>query len=208
MSPDLLRDLAWVLKRTDTRFVRVGEAAIRSFYPSEAQDVNVLLMARGYERTIRRIREAPSVVSFAREENRMATGFFDSRFRRVRFYLINPGAFSGPRSGDEFFDYVWRYGSVPGGEFRVATVAVVWFMRLAIEGDSWTAQAARILRDLRTGASWKLMRPVRRIADRFCAGPRVSERLVHLEDAARRAGLLNGIPTIRSKHALSASYRG
>jgi hypothetical protein len=189
MNPDHVRGFGEILRRNSIRFVLVGGAAVRHFYPSESQGVDALLMAKGYDRAIELLDKDAAVVSFAREEGRMATGHFHSRFRLVRFDLLNPEAFSGSHSGDSFFDYVSRSGSLSSDGIRLATVPVVWYMRLAIEGDAWTAQIAKILRDVRAGAPWGLKRDVMRVARRFGLGSRTSERWLVVEESARRARL-------------------
>jgi hypothetical protein len=190
MNPEFVSDFAVVLRRNHIRYVIVGGAAVWRYYPSESQDVDALLVARDYARAVRILDKDPSVESFSEEEGRMATGHFHSRFRLVRFDLLDPSAFSGARSGDAFFEYVARHGSELSNEGRVATVPVVWYMRLAIEGDAWTAQVGKILRDVRAGAPWALKARVLRIARHFGLAPLVSERWRMVEEGGRRTGLL------------------
>ena len=192
MNAEHVRDFGRILRRNEIQFVIVGGAAVRHFVPSESQDVDALLLAKEYRRAVRAFDKDPAVVSFSDEAGEMATGHFHSRFRLVRFDLLNPGAFSGSRSGDEFFLYVARHGSVPTPDGRVARVPIVWYMRLVIEGEAWQAQVSKILRDLRAGAPWLQIGAVRRIAHRFDTAERISQRLPIVADAALRLGLLGG----------------
>jgi len=190
MNPDHVHDFMAILARNSIRSVIVGGAAVRRSYPSESQDVDALVMTKQYGAAVRALDKDPSVVSFSHERNQMATGHFHTRYRLVRFDLLDPTAFAGTSAGDDFFDYVARHGSVLTEDGRMAKVAVVWYMRLVIEGDSWTAQVGKILRDLRAGVPWETTSGVRRIARRFGVGQRVDQRLLTVEDAARLAGLL------------------
>ncbi len=167
----------------------VGGAAVAEVYPSESVDIDVLLMAREYARAVDELDHDPSVVSMSREGGEMAGGHFLVGHTVVRFDLLNPEAFSGNRSGDEFFDFVRRSGSRRTPEGVVAKVAVVWYMRLVIEGDAWLVQVQKILRDLRAGAPWDLTKDVRRIAKRFGVEERLDDRLGLVKQEAERAGL-------------------
>ena len=190
MNREHVRAFMKILERHQIRHILVGGAAVMVAFPSESRDVDVLLLARTYEKGVDALDHDPSVVSITRESGQMAGGHFMVGPTLVRFDLLDPGAFSGRRSGDEFFDYVARYGSRAGPEGRVATVPVVWYMRLVIEGDAWLVQVQKILRDLRAGAPWSLMTRVRVLARRFGEDAKISARIERVRIEAERAGLL------------------
>ncbi len=185
-----VRAFVKVLKKHGIRYVVVGGAAVAEVYPSESFDVDVLLLAREYTTGVDALDHDPTIVSMTRERDEMAGGHFVDGPALVRFDLLNPRAFSGHRPGDAFFDYVERYGSRASSEGAVATVPVVWYMRLVIEGDSWLVQVQKILRDLRAGAPWSLSKDVLRIATHFDVQTRLKERLGLVRQEAERAGLL------------------
>jgi len=160
-------------------------------YPSESLDADAVLMARDYAHSIRVLGKDPRVVSLSREAGMMTTGKFHSRTRLLGFHLLDPAAFSGTNPGDDFYDYVARYGSILSPIGRVSTVPTVWYMRLAIEGEAWTAQVGKILREVRSGAPWTLYQGVAKIAQRFGLRRRTAERWRIVQDSARRAGLLD-----------------
>lgn len=186
-----VRAFSKVLTRNKIRFVVVGGAAVFEVYPSETRDVDVLLLAREYSRTVEALDHDPSIVAMTRESGEMAGGHFLVGPEVVRFDLLNPKAFSGSHAGDDFFDYVLRHGSRTTPDGRVATVPVVWYMRLVIEGESWLVQVQKILRDLRAGAPWSLMVAVRHVASRFGEEARLRERIGRVREEAERAGLLH-----------------
>ncbi|MDE1879343.1 MAG: hypothetical protein KGI89_02225 [Euryarchaeota archaeon] len=190
MNREHVRAFARMLSRNGVRFVVVGGAAVLTVYPSESRDVDVLMVARDYDRAVEALDHDPSIESMTRESGEMAGGHFVVGPTLVRFDLLNPSAFSGTLTGDEFFDHVVRYGSKEAPEGRMATVPVVWYMRLSIEGEAWLVQVQKVLRDLRAGAPWGLMTKVKRLASRFGVGPRVAERIERVREEAERAGLL------------------
>ena len=183
---------AKLLRERAVRYVVVGGAAVAEAYPSETVDVDVLLMAREYARAVDALDHDPSIVSMTREGGEMAGGHFVVGHSVVRFDLLNPEAFSGRRSGDDFFDYVARSGSRKTSGVAYAKVPVVWYMRLVIEGEAWMVQVQKILRDLRAGAPWGLTKDVDRIARRFGVQARLRDRMGLVRQEAQRAGLIPG----------------
>jgi hypothetical protein len=104
----------------------------------------------------------------------------------VRFDLLDPAAYSGRRSGADFFGYVTRYESDPSPLGRMARPPVVWYMRAVI--DRWELYVPKILRDLRAGAPWSTVDGVRRIARRNGVEAVLEPRLESIRRAARVAG--------------------
>ena len=190
MNREHVQAFAKILERNRIPHILVGGAAVMAVYASESRDVDALLLAREYDHGVDALDHDPSIVSITRESGEMAGGHFMVGPTRVRFDLLNPEAFSGRRTGDDFFDYVFRYGSREGPEGKMATVPVVWYMRLVIEGDAWLVQVQKILRDMRAGAPWSLMTQVRRIAIRFGEDARLKVRIGRVRQEAERARLL------------------
>lgn len=190
MNREHVQAFTKILERNRIPHILVGGAAVMAVYASESRDVDALLLAREYDHGVEALDHDPSIVSITRESGEMAGGQFMVGPTLVRFDLLNPEAFSGQRTGDDFFDYVFRYGSREGPEGKMATVPVVWYMRLVIEGDAWLVQVQKILRDMRAGAPWSLMTQVRRIATRFGEDARLKERIGRVRQEAERARLL------------------
>jgi hypothetical protein len=186
MNPEEIGIVGRRLQKLSARFLIVGGAAVARAVDSETEDVDLMLAVSDYGRVVRGFAGDPSVQIEA--HGPIAGGFLLAGGRRVEFDLLDPSAFSGERSGNEFFDYVLRYRSRPGSEGRYATPPVVWYMRLTV--PDWLSYVQKILRDLRAGAPWRWMEVVRHIARRFGTEGKMVSRIENAKEAARMARLL------------------
>jgi hypothetical protein len=124
---------------------------------------------------------------------RAAAGVLQPPEGTIPFGLLDPGYFSGDRSGDEFFDYVARSRSTDGPAGRVADPQVVWYMRLLVPQERYLD---RILRDRDAGApSIAWLKDVRRMARRFGTTVRIDDRISELTELARVLGTPIGAAT-------------
>lgn len=190
MIPTQAREFARILRRNGVGFVFVGGVAIEQRFPSATQDFDVMVLPTGYERAVRLVDRDPAVVSFSRGPAEMPGGHVLVAGTVVRFDLLDPAAYSGNRSGEEFYRFVVRYHSDASELGRVARPEVVWYMRLVIE--DWEVYVSKILRDLRAGAPWSIVPKVERIAHRFGVRPKVRTRIEQLREDARVVGLTVG----------------
>lgn len=190
VNRECVRAFSKIMERHDVTFIVVRGAAVFEAYQSESADVDVLVLAKDYERVVREVDKDPSVISMTKESGEMAGGHFMAGPSIVRFDLLNPEAFSGKRPGDDFFDYVLKHGSSLRSKVSYATVPVVWYMRLVIEEDAWLVQVQKILRDMRAGAPPDILKDVRRIARSFSLGDMMEPRLSRVTEEARRVGLI------------------
>jgi hypothetical protein len=186
------REFAQILRRNGVEFVFVGGVAIGQRFPSATQDFDVMVLPNGYARAVELIDRDPSVVAMSRGPAEMPGGHVLVRGTLVRFDLLDPAAYSGVRSGEDFYGFVLRYRSDLMELGRVARPEVIWYMRLVI--DQWEVYVSKILRDLRAGAPWSIVAKVDRIAHRFGVQQRIRDRLVHLREDARVVGLGSGGP--------------
>lgn len=187
MSADEASEFAQILRRNEIDYVFVGGTAIRLHYPSETFDFDVMVLPSDFSRAVATVDKDRAVASMDRGPASMPGGHVIVRGALVRFDLLDPAAYAGNRTADEFYSYVRRYASDPSPIGRAARPSVVWYMRLII--DRHELYFPKILRDLRAGVPWSTLDEVRRIARRFGLADRVAQRVVTLETVARIAKL-------------------
>jgi hypothetical protein len=191
---------ARILERNRIEYIFVGGVAVRTYYPSETEDFDVMIIPRDYQRAVAAVDRDPAVASMSRGPAEMPGGHVIVHGALVRFDLLDPAAYAGRRSGPEFYDYVKRYASDPSPVGRVARPNVVWYMRLVI--DRWELYVPKMLRDLRAGVPWSIADEVQRLAERHGVGRAVRDRLRRLRDDARVVGLLPPERDSAGKHSL------
>jgi hypothetical protein len=187
MRDDEVAEFAKILRRNDIDYIFVGGVAIRTQYPSETLDFDVMVVPRDFRTAVKRIDKDPAVVAMDRAPVSMPGGHVIVKGALVRFDLLDPGAYSGTRPGSEFYLYVRRYASGMAPFGRVARPPVVWYMRLVI--DQYELYFLKILRDLRAGVPWTTVDKVGRISARFGVAEMTSHRIEQLSEVARIAGL-------------------
>jgi len=182
MKPDEASEFAQILRRNHIDYIFVGGTAILHRYPSHTFDFDVMVLPRDFARGVEAVDKDPSVASMARAPASMPGGHVIVRGSLVRFDLLDPAAYAGTRTGEHFYRYVRRYASEPSPIGRVATPAVVWYMRLVI--DRHELYFPKLIRDLRAGVPWSTTDEVRRIAKRFGVADIVGERIHALAELA------------------------
>lgn len=101
--------------------------------------------------------------------------------RTVPFDVLNPALFVGAKhTGEEFYRYVFRYGSAETPFGRVATPAVVYYTRLLVAGPHGRAYELRIRRDLEDGAPSRWVDRAVDIARRFGTAEKVRAKVVRM----------------------------
>jgi len=176
-------EFAEILRRNGVDYIFVGGTAILRRFPSETLDFDVMVLPRDFARAVRAVDNDPSVGSMTRVPATMPGGHVIVRGSLVRFVLLDPASYAGTRDPRDFYRYVRRYASEPSPIGRVATPAVVWYMRLVI--DPYELYLPKILRDLRAGVPWSTTYGARRIARRFGVADVVAQRLEALESVAQ-----------------------
>ncbi len=134
----------------------------------------------------------PSVVTMPRGPGENPGGHVPVRGAVYRFDRLDPAAYSGNRTEEEFRRYVARSHSDRADLGRVARPEVVGYLRLAI--DPWEIYVSKIRRDLRVGAPGSMTEKVDRIALRFGVRKKMRSRLEELREDARVVGLPLGGP--------------
>lgn len=185
MRSDEASEFAQILRRNRIDYTFVGGTAILSHFPSVTLDFDVMVLPRDFSRAVESIDKDPAVAAMDRSPVSMPGGHVIVRGNLVRFELLDPAAYAGARTGEEFYGYVRRYASEATPIGRVARPAVVWYMRLVI--DRYELYIPKILRDLRAGVPWSTITVVRRMAKHFGVGDLVGERTRTLEEVARIA---------------------
>lgn len=188
MITDEAEEFARILRRNGVDYVFVGGVAIGAHFPSETFDFDVMVIPRDFKASVARVDRDPAIVSMGRDPGSMPGGHVIVKGELVRFDLLDPGAYSGARSASDFYTYVRRHGSEPSPLGRIARPAVVWYMRLVIDGHE--LYYSKILRDLRAGVPPSTVGAVRRLAIHFGVGALVAPRVDRLVELARIARLL------------------
>jgi hypothetical protein len=188
VTADEASEFARILRRNRIDYIFVGGVAIHVHYPSETIDFDVMVLPSDFRAAVERVDRDPAVASMRRGPGSMPGGHVIVKGELVRFDLLDPAAYSGNRTGSEFYAYVRRYASERSSIGRVARPAAVWYMRVVI--DRFELYFPKILRDLRAGVPPSTMDEVRRIATRFGVRSVVAPRLDRLAELARIARLL------------------
>jgi hypothetical protein len=187
MSESEADEFAKILRRNGIDYIFVGGVAIQTRFPSETFDFDVMVLPKDFAGAVERIDHDPAIASMDRSPASMPGGHVIVKGTLVRFDLLDPAAYSGAKTGDQFYSYVRRYASESSDLGRVATPSVVWYMRLVI--DRFELYVPKILRDLRAGVPWSTIEGVRTLGARFGVSDRIMPRLDHLEETARIARL-------------------
>ena len=78
--------------------------------------------------------------------------------------MLDPQGFSGTRSGDEFFRFVWDHYLYDSNAGRMAKPEVVWYTRLLVPRASYRDKIAQ---DIENGAPVEWLDRALEIAHRF-----------------------------------------
>ena len=182
MKPDYASEFAGILRRNHIDFIFVGAKAIFRRYPSQTFDFDVMVLARDFARGVAAVDKDPSVASMSRSPVTMPGGHVIIRGPSVRFVLLDPAAYAGACTGEDFYAYVRRYASDSSPIGRIAKPAVVWYMRLVI--DRHELYVPKMVRELRAGVPWSTVDEVRRIAKRFGVDDLIACRIRTLSEVA------------------------
>jgi len=183
MNPQTVRKVAaWIRSELRVPFVVVGGSAIERHVSVGTKDVDVLIAVGDW-----------SSLDSALEHRRDATPLDPSTGTirgtvlmlpegRVDVEFISGQPFSGSRPGDDFVVYVRNYRSSISHGIRYADEAVVFYMRLAVDG--WEANGPGILRDLRAGVPGSTLDAAVEIGRRFGRQSEIRERAAFFREKA------------------------
>ena len=171
-----------ILRRHGIRYVVIGGQAIARRAATTTHDVDVMVATADYSATVRRLRTEPGLV-LDWEDVQLA------RFRirpqgGVPLDIINASAFSGGKTGEEFFRYLAEEGSTEAEGIRNATPDVVWNTRLLTK--RWRAYSEKIVTNIIDGVEVDRLDQVEELARRFGTEATLRERVTYVRGELRR----------------------
>lgn len=171
-----------LLKRLGIRFVVIGGQAVAQAAATATHDVDVMVATDDFGKTIPLLR-AEKDLAFDWESEQLA------RFRilplgGVPLDVINASAFSGSRSGEEFYRYLVEEGSTGVDGVAYATPEVVWYTRLLTK--RWKAYAEKIVTNVIDGVDAGRLGRVEEIARRFGTEETIRLRLEYVRTELSR----------------------
>jgi hypothetical protein len=171
-----------VLRRQKIQFVVVGGQAIAQKAATATRDVDVMVATHDFRNTIRRL-QSEKELTMDWEDEQIA------RFRirsagGVPLDVINSAAFSGTRSGEEFFRFLSTDGSTTIDGIAYATPEVVWYTRLLTK--RWQAYAEKIVTNVIDGVSAGRLDKVEEVARRFGTEGPIRERIAYVRTELAR----------------------
>jgi hypothetical protein len=171
-----------ILRRQNIHYVVVGGQAIAQKAATTTRDVDVMVATDDYRTTLARLR-TESELTLDWEDDQIA------RFRirsagGVPLDVINSAAFSGNKSGAEFFQYLTHDGSAEADGVAYATPEVVWYTRLLTK--RWKAYAEKIVTNVIDGVSPGRLDRVQEIARHFGTETTMRERIAYVREELAR----------------------
>ena len=181
MSPQVAREqvrkVADWLHGLGVRFIVVGGSAIVLHYEAGTLDIDVLILVGDWKPVADALLKSPLATPLTPDEGQLrGTQVRLGGIEPIDLEFLSAEPFSGTRSPDEFVEYVRTYRSEKVGDVRYASPAVVWYIRLSIEG-LWDQYVSRIRRDIVAGVPEATFDVVVEIADHFGVGEKMRERV-------------------------------
>jgi hypothetical protein len=167
------------------RFIVVGGSAIELHYDAGTLDVDVLILVGDWQPVAEALLKSPLATPLEPDEGQLrGTQVRLGGIEPIDLEFLSAEPFSGSRSPDEFVEYVRTYRSEKIGDVRYANPAVVWYIRLSIEGF-WDQYVSKIRRDIAAGVPEATFDAVLEIADRFGVRDKIRERVVFAKKTLR-----------------------
>jgi len=157
----------------------VGGPAIELHYDAGTLAVDVLILVGDWQPVSEALLKSPLATPLVPDEGQQlrSTQVRLGGIEPIDLEFLSAEPFSGSRSPDEFVEYVRTYRSEKIGDVRYASPAVVWYIRLSIEGF-WDQYVSKIRRDIAAGVPEGTFDAVLEIADHFGVGDKIRERVV------------------------------
>lgn len=177
VSRDQIKKVADWLHGLGVRFIVVGGSAIELHYGAGTRDIDVLILVGDWRSVAEALSHSPLATPLEPDEGQLrGTQVRLGGIEPIDLEFISAEPFSGNRSPDEFVEYVRNYRSEKIGDVRYADPAVVWYIRLSIEG-LWDQYVSKIRRDIVAGVPEATFDAVVEIADRFGVADKIRERV-------------------------------
>ena len=150
VSEEQAREVVLFLGEHGVTTLIIGAIAIVAQGGRATEDVDLFVATRGFSGLKDAIRADSRVRDFGTVGG-VSKFYFRLRSRRVeiRVDVLDPQGFSGTRSGDEFFGFVWDHYSYDSNAGRMARPEVVWYTRLLVPR---AAYRDKIAQDIENGA--------------------------------------------------------
>ncbi len=174
-----------ILRRHGIGYVIVGGKAVAQEAATATRDVDVMVTTTDYREAVRRLSGDPALTLAWEADQVTRFGILDHA--GIPLDIVDSGAFSGKRSGQEFFDFLVRDASSEVEGVRYATPEAVWYTRLLTK--RWRAYAEKILTNVIDGLSAERLQGVEVIARRFGTEATVRARIEYVRDELRRSAL-------------------
>jgi hypothetical protein len=174
-----------ILRRHGIGYVIVGGKAVAQEAATATVDVDVMVTTTDYRGAVQRLSSDPGL-TLAWEANQV-TRFGIVAHDGIPLDVVDSGAFSGKRSGQEFFDFLVREASSEVDGVRYASPEAVWYTRLLTK--RWRAYAEKILTNVIDGLPADRLRGVELIARRFGTEATVRVRIAYVREELARSAL-------------------
>jgi hypothetical protein len=174
-----------ILRRHGIGYVIVGGKAVAQEAATATVDVDVMVTTTDYRGAVQRLSSDPGL-TLAWEANQV-TRFGIVAHDGIPLDVVDSGAFSGKRSGQEFFDFLVREASSEVDGVRYASPEAVWYTRLLTK--RWRAYAEKILTNVIDGLPADRLRGVELIAHRFGTEATVRVRIAYVREELARSAL-------------------
>lgn len=171
-----------ILQRRGIAYVVIGGQAIARTAATTTRDVDVMVATADFTRTVAELRKEPGLVFDW--ETRETARFRILPLGGVPLDVINSAAFSGSKSGEEFFHYLTQEGSVEAEGVSFATPEAVWYTRLLTK--RWKAYAEKIVTNVIDGIGPDHLDKAEGIARRFGTMATLTERFAYVRSELAR----------------------
>ncbi len=174
-----------ILRRHDIDYVIVGGQAVAQEAATATRDVDVMVTTTDYREAVRRL-SGDADLTLAWQSGQV-TRFGLSAHEGIPLDVVDAGAFSGKKAGEEFFLFLVQEASSESDGVRYATPEAVWYTRLLTK--RWRAYAEKILTNVIDGVSAERLRGVEEIARRFGTETIMRLRINYVRDELKRSDL-------------------
>lgn len=174
-----------ILRRHGIRYTIVGGQAIARNAATATQDVDVMVTTDDYHAAVERLGK-DTELTLAWEAKAVAR-FGIVALNGIPLDVVDAGAFSGTKSGTEFFDYLVKEQSSEADGIFYASPEAVWYTRLLTK--RWRAYAEKIVTNVLDGLEADRLLKVEEIARKFGIEPTMEERVAYVREELKRPEL-------------------
>lgn len=174
-----------ILRRHGIGYVIIGGKAVAQEAATATRDVDVMVTTTDYRDAVRRL-GADEALTLAWESGRV-TRFGIVAHAGIPLDVVDSGAFSGDRTGEEFFDFLTHEASVESDGVRYASPEAVWYTRLLTK--RWRAYAEKILTNVIDGLPAERLTGVEEIGRKFGTSATLRLRVGYVREELKRSAL-------------------